>query len=107
MAEPPYTKKPSRSPTFDLLAFTRKLVAGEPITQAQADAFIRWKQWVESKGSFAGVDPGGLRDILNALAIAVDKLKLNVDAHGARLNVQAIDIAELKAWVAAQPRPFP
>jgi hypothetical protein len=102
-----YTKKPGRAPTFDLLAFTRKLVNGQPITQAQADAFIRWKQWVESKGGYAGTEKGGLRDILNALAIAVDALKENVDLHGSRLNIQAADIAELKAWVAAQPRPFP
>jgi len=101
------THKPSRSPTFDLAAFTKRLVSGQPITQAQADAFIRWKQWVESKGNYAGVEPGGLRDILNALAVYVDKLKENVDLHGSRLNIQAADIAELKAWVAAQPRPFP
>lgn len=102
-----YTHKPSGPPVFDAKAFVTKLLNNQPITQKQVDQFIAWKQWVESTNAYDGVAKGGVRDILNALCIAVDKLKLNVDAHGDRLDRHAVRLDTVEAWIAAQPRPFP
>jgi hypothetical protein len=107
VAEQPYTKKPKAPPKLDMAAIAARLVAGTPLTQTQANQLIEWKQYVEASDNYDGVEGGGLRDILNAGLLGVDKLKTNLDHHGARLNTQALDIADLKAWVAAQPRPFP
>jgi hypothetical protein len=102
-----FTKKPSGPPTFDAAAFTKALAAGTKISAATAAQYIAWKQWVESTNAYDGADKGGLRDILNANALAVDSLKNNVDGQAARLDLHASRLDSVEAYQAAQPRPFP
>jgi hypothetical protein len=102
-----YTKKPSGPPVFDAAAFTKALTTGAKISAATAAQYIAWKQWVESTNAYDGADKGGLRDVLNADALAIDALKANVDAQGDRLNLHAARLDAVEAYQAAQPRPFP
>lgn len=100
-----YTKKPSAPPGFNAKAFTDALVAGKPLTPALQAQYIEWKQWVESTDNFDGADKGGLRDVLDADAKAVDALKTHVDSNSQAILELRADVEALKE--APPARPFP
>lgn len=100
-----YTKKPSQPPTFNAKAFTDALVAGKPITPTLQAQYIAWKQWTESTNAFDGADKGGLRDVLDADAKAVDALKTHVDSNSQAILELRADVEALKE--APPARPFP
>lgn len=74
-----YTKKPGTPPALDMGAITKKLELGQPLTPTQSKQLIEWKKWVESSDTFDGADKGGLRDVLDANAKALDGLKSDYD----------------------------
>lgn len=104
-----FTKKPSGPPTFDAAAFTRALTSGKPVPSRLATQYIAWKQWVESTNAYDGADKGGLRDVLNADALAVDSLKVHLDTldtrEAAHNATQAQRLTALEAAVAGGPFP--
>jgi hypothetical protein len=73
-----------------------------PVTAKQ---YIAWKQWVESTNAYDGADKGGLRDVLDADAKAVDALKGDVDIHSQAILEMRADIQELQE--APPSHPFP
>ena len=109
------TAKPATPPSgADFSALVKKVnelatkVGVSPLGATASARIPLWKRYVGSEGpEYDSTEEGGIRAVVKANALFVDELKEDVDRHGARLNVQAADIAELKAWVAAQPRPFP
>ncbi len=101
----PYTKKPSRAPTFDAGSFTAALVVGKPISQKLATQYVNWKRWVESSNQFAGSEAGGIRDVFNADMLGVDALKVGQDAHSQAIIELRADVEALKE--APPARPFP
>jgi hypothetical protein len=100
-----FTKKPGTAPAFDASAFTKALAAGTPISAKLATQYIAWKQWVESSNVFDGADKGGLRDVLNADMLAVDRLKGDVDIHSQAILEMRSDIQELQEAPPAHPFP--
>lgn len=101
----PYTKKPKAPPTLDMAAVAAKLQANEAITPKLAAQLVEWKQYVEASDNWDGVDGGGLRDILNAACIGMDKLKISLDALAqGQLELRA-DVTALQE--APPTRPFP
>jgi ABC-type branched-subunit amino acid transport system substrate-binding protein len=102
---PAYTKKPSAPPPFDAAAFTKALAANQPISANLATQYIAWKQWVESSNAFDGADRGGLRDVLDANAKGVDRLKGDVDIHSQAILEMRADIQELQEAPPAHPFP--
>lgn len=100
-----YTKKPKGPPSLDMAGITKRLTAGLPLTPALSAQWIEWKQWVESTDNWDGVAAGGIRDILNALCIAVDKLKVQADTSSSAILELRADVQALKE--APAPRPFP
>ena len=100
-----FTKKPSAPPPFDAAAFTNALKANSPISPAVATQYIAWKQWVESTNAYDGAAKGGLRDVLDADAKAVDALKGDVDIHSQAILEMRADIQELQEAPPAHPFP--
>ena len=104
--------RPSQPPSgADFSALVKKVnelagkVAGvTPLNATITGKIPAWKRWVGGEAEF---DVGGVRDVVATNADFLNLVKGDVDIHGQRLNIQAADIAQLKAWVAAQPRPFP
>lgn len=105
MADEPYTKKPKKAPALDMAGITKRLTAGQPLTPTQAAQWIEWKQWAESTDNWAGVEGGGIRDILNALCVSVDKLKIQADTSSTAIVELRADVEALKE--APPSRPFP
>lgn len=68
----PYAKHTSTPPPFDANA------AAKAPTSAAWEKFPEWKRWVEATGT---QDGRGLKDVVEANAIGMDKLKGNVDEH--------------------------
>lgn len=109
------TAKPRKPPSgADFSALVKKVnelasKAGvSPLSATVTARIPLWKRWVGGEGpEYDALEEGGLRTVENANALFVDSLKEDVDQHGARLNIHATEIDQLKAWVAAQPRPFP
>lgn len=100
-----YTFKPSAPPPFDAAAFTKALTAGTPINAVTAKQYIAWKQWVESTNAYDGALKGGLRDVEDANAKGVDRLKGDVDIHSQAILEMRADIQELQE--APPTHPFP
>lgn len=100
-----YTKKGKPAPTLDMASVVAKLAANEAITPKLSAQLVEWKQWVEASDNWDGVEGGGIKDILNAGLIAVDKLKIQVDV----LAQGQIELrADVQALQEAPPaRPFP
>lgn len=103
MAE--YTAKPKKAPPLDMAGITKRLSSGQPLTTTQAAQWIEWKQWTEATDNWAGVAGGGLRDILNALCVSVDKLKVQADTSSTAIVELRAEVQALKEAPAA--RPFP
>ncbi len=101
----PYTKKPKAQPVLDMAGVTTRLQANEAITPKLASQLIEWKQWVEATDNYDGVEGGGMKDILNAGLIAVDKLKLQVDALAQGQIELRADVQALQEAPAAKPFP--
>lgn len=101
----PYTKKPKAPPILDMAAVTAKLQANQAITPKLSAQLIEWKQFVEASDNYDGVEGGGLRDILNAVCIGVDKLKIQLDALAQGQIELRADVQALQE--APAPRPFP
>jgi len=101
----PYTKKPKAPPVLDMGAVVAKLQANEAITPKLAAQLVEWKQYVEASDNWDGVDGGGLRDILNAACLGMDKLKIQVDALAQGQIELRADVEALKE--APPSHPFP
>lgn len=96
--------KPSQPPALDIGAIVRNLSANKPLTAKQITQIQAWKQWLESTNAYDGSAKGGLRDVLNALAVMVDGLKSMSDSQTALLS----DLQRRVAALEAQPSaPFP
>lgn len=100
-----YTAKPKQPPVLDMASVTKLLQANLAITPKLAAQLIEWKQYVESSDNWDGTAGGGLRDILNAGLVAVDKLKLQVDALAQGQIELRADVQALQEAPAAKPFP--
>lgn len=100
-----YTVKPKEAPPLDMAGITKRLSLGQPLTTTQAAQWIEWKQWAEATDNWAGVVGGGMQDILKALCVSVDKLKVQADISSTAIVELRADVQALKEAPAA--RPFP
>lgn len=89
-----FSKKPTQPPAFDATSAIKGL-------NAAWQRFPEWKRWLEATGD---QDGKGLRDVVNANAIALDGVKANVDNHTAQIAALTTRIAALEAQPAS---PFP
>ena len=95
----PYSKHTTNPPPFD---------AGTAVSGLSApwQKFPEWKRWVEATGS---QDTRGLKDVIEANAIGMDKLKGDVDQHKATDDQrhQRIDnrLAAIEAQLSTAPFP--
>lgn len=82
-----FSKKPTQPPAFDAGA------AANGMTSPWAK-FPEWKRWVEATGS---QDGKGMRDVVNANALALDVAKIDLDEHSSRLADLETRVATLEA----------
>jgi hypothetical protein len=96
----PYAKHTSTPPPFDATA------AAKAPTSNAWEKFPEWKRWVEATGS---QDGRGLKDVIEANAIGMDKLKVDIDAHktGDDARHKTIDnrLAAIEAQLTTAPFP--
>lgn len=95
-----YAKHTTTPPPFDAAA------AAKAPTSSAWEKFPEWKRWVEAT---ATQDGRGLKDVVEANAIGMDRLKVDVDAHTESLAKQFITIQQLAQRVSAleESPPFP
>lgn len=96
----PYAKHTTTPPPFDAAA------AAKAPTGPAWERFPEWKRWVEATGS---QDGRGLKDVVEANAIGMDRLKIDVDAHktadDARHQQVNTRLAAIEAQLANSPFP--
>jgi len=88
----PYAKHTTDPPPFDAAA------AAKAPTSAAWEKFPEWKRWVEAT---ATQDGRGLKDVIEANAIGMDKLKIDSDEHAQRLALCEQRLTALEARPAA------
>lgn len=95
-----YAKHVPQPPPFDAAA------AAKAPTGKAWEKFAEWKRWVEATGT---QDGRGMRDVVEANAIGLDKLKAQTDAQAdqhARLQQQVNQLSQKVASLETMP-PFP
>jgi len=88
----PYAKHTVDPPPFDANA------AAKSPTSPAWQKLPEWKRWVEATGS---QDGRGIKDVVEANAIGLDKLKVDNDEHSQRLAVAEQRLTALEARPAA------
>ena len=107
-----FTKKPTRPPDMDTKAFVkriRELFAKNSLGPYQTfdDKYLpTFHRWIRSEGEFDGA---GLRDVVNANALALDDVKEDLDGHKTIDNARHTALAQRVAALegAATHAPFP
>ena len=95
-----FAKHATQPPPFDAAA------AAKAPTGKAWEKFPEWCRWV---GAIGSQDGRGLRDVVEANAIGLDKLKGNVDAHTDQIATVNQRLTNLTAKIAAleESPPFP
>jgi hypothetical protein len=107
-----FSKKPSQPPAMDTKGFVRRLrditaaVKLGPFSVFNDDQLPPFHRWIRSEGEFDG---NGLRDVVNANAIALDDLKEDLDGHKAVDSARHTALAQRVAALEGQQHnaPFP
>ena len=106
-----FTKKPTQPPDFDSKGFLKRLreVTAKtglgPFPVFADGGLDRLHRWL---GSTVEFDGAGLRDVVNANAIAVDDLKKDFDTHRTSDNARHVALDQRLDALEARPNvPFP
>jgi hypothetical protein len=107
-----FTKKPTQPPALDTKGFVARLrdtvakVGLGPFPVFADTGLPVFHRWIRGEGEFDGT---GLRDVVNANAIAVDDLKGDLDAHKNVDNLRHTALAQRVAALEGQSTnvPFP
>lgn len=113
MAE--FSKKPIQPPSgADFSQLVKKVneiatkTGVKPLSSLITGRIPAWKRWVGGEAEFDG-DKGGLRDVVNANALALDALKNSVDIfkqNNAEVNAtQNQRLAAIEAQLSSNPFP--
>lgn len=87
-----FAKHTTTPPPFDAAA------AAKAPTSSAWEKFPEWKRWVEATGS---QDGKGIKDVVEANALGLDKLKADLDEHSQRLAIAEQRLTALEARPAA------
>lgn len=108
-----FAKHPSQPPPFDTPVFVAKLrevvakVGLPPLAVLADNRFPKFHRWIRSELEYDGADAGGLRDVVDANAYALDDLKGDFDGHRTSDNARHASLANrVSALEAQQVNPF-
>lgn len=98
-----FSKRPTQPPAADVNALIARIdeLSKSVLNKSFTSKLPVWKRWVGAEGDQDGV---GLRDVVNANAIALDSVKGQLDGQEARLNNLTVRV---KALEDAPSAPFP
>lgn len=108
-----YTYKPKQPPPLDTSGFLRRIreiaeKVGLGPFPVFGDGLVTFHRWLRSELEFDGAEAGGLRDVVNANAYAVDELKEDFDQHRTTDNVRHNALVQrVAALEGQQADPFP
>jgi hypothetical protein len=109
-----FAKHPSQPPPFDASAFSERLrqiadkVGLGPFDALADKRLPKLMRWIRSDAEYDGADAGGLRDVVDANAYALDDLKGDFDGHRVLDNQRHSSLASRVSALEAQGEaPFP
>lgn len=110
-----FAKHPSQPPDFDTVAFAKRLreiaakVGLGPFDALADNRLPKYFRWINSTVEYDGADKGGIRDVVDANAYALEDLKGDFDQHRTLDNARHASLSQRVAALEGQQTnvPFP